>query len=141
MRVFFALAFILFLSACAVTNLAEPASELKPYQGEICLIENPDVRPEFIESYKTLLAEKGFKPKVVPTGSAHNVCEVTSTYIGKWSWDFVAYMATAEIQVYKNGALVGKANYSSPRGGWSLTTKIYEKTEIKIKGMVEILFP
>jgi hypothetical protein len=141
MKVLVILGFIFFVSGCAITNIAEPAVELKPYQGTICLIENPAVRAEFIESYKSLLVKKGFTPELIPAGSALNSCEVTSTYIGKWSWDFVAYMATAEIKVYKNGALIGEATYASPRGGWSLTAKIYEETSVKISGMVENLFP
>lgn len=132
---------VLLISGCSVKFQGKPASELTSYSGKICVIEHPKVRKEFLTSYKKLLEEKGFEVEVIPQGSSLNTCSLTSDYIGKWSWDFVPYMATANINLYQNGALIANASYSAPRGGWALTTKIYESTEVKIRGMLEIIFP
>lgn len=78
---------------------------------------------------------------MIPSGSSVDSCKLVSDYIGTWSWDFKTYMATAKINVYESGKLIANASYSAPRGGWAMTTKIYESTETKIRGMLEILFP
>lgn len=136
------LALILILIAgCSVTYTVDPANEIAEYRGEVCVVEKSNVRPEFLRAYKGLLETKGFVVRVLPDGAATDSCPITSTYIGKWSWDFVAYMAFAEILIFKDGMQVGTAVYEAPRGGWSMTTKIYETTETKIKGLVDKLFP
>jgi len=99
------------------------------------------VRAEFLMAYTKLLKAKGFEPITIKENSDTSNCDLTSTYIGKWSWDFTAYMATAEIKVYKKDTLIGQATYSAPRGGFSLTTEIYDSTEDKINGMLDKLFP
>src|SRR3990167_855626 len=68
-------------------------------------------------------------------------CPLTTTYVGRWSWDFKLYMAYAEIVVYRNGIRAGDALYKAPSAGWSMTTEIYEATEQKIEKMVNQLFP
>jgi hypothetical protein len=50
-------------------------------------------------------------------------------------------MAYAEIIVYRNGTKAGDALYKTPPAGWSLTTDIYDATELKIATMVDKLFP
>lgn len=141
MKIILLIFLVLLVSGCAVTYTADPANELKSYTGEICVIVSPDVREEFLIAYSKVLKEKGFSVKTIPSGSSTNTCKLTSTYIGKWSWDFKPYMATAEIIIYENGKSIGSATYSSPRGGWAMTSKIYESTETKIRGMLEKLFP
>lgn len=84
---------------------------------------------------------RGFSVKLLPKDSPLSACKITSAYIGKWSWDFKLYMATAKISIFQNGELVGDATDSAPRAGWSMTTKIYKSTEVKISGMSDILFP
>ena len=128
------------IQACAVTYTGSPAS-LDGYSGEICIIESPNVRAEFLASYETLLKEKDFPVKIIDENADLKDCEVTSTYLGKWSWDFEPYLAYAEIHLYRNGAEVGEATYSAPRGGFAMTTKIYDSTESKIRLMLEKIFP
>lgn len=141
MKSYLILPVALFFVGCTVTYTADPAGELKSYSQEICVIEAPKVREEFLVAYKKVLEEKGFDVKVLTSSASVDTCNLTSDYIGKWSWDFKSYMATAEINVYEAGKLIANASYSSPRGGWSMTTKIYESTEVKIRGMLEKLFP
>ena len=84
---------------------------------------------------------RGFSVKLLPKDSPLSACKITSAYIGKWSWDFKLYVATAKISIFQNGELVGEATNSAPRAGWSMTTKSYKSTEVKISGMSDILFP
>lgn len=132
---------ILFLSGCSVTYYAEPADELTTYYQEMCVIEQPKVRKEFLEAYKRLLTNRGFTVRILPAGSLLTACSLTSDYIGKWSWDFTLYMAFAKIRIYKDGRLIGEALYEAPRAGFSMTHEIYHSTETKISGMLEKLFP
>ncbi|MCP4050095.1 MAG: hypothetical protein GY730_05245 [bacterium] len=132
---------LFFIGGCSVKYTVTPVEGVQEYTGEICVIEDPTVNDEFLPAYKSLLKEKGFNVKIIPAGSPEDSCELTSTYLGKWSWDFILYMAYGKIVVYKNGNKIGEALYEAPRAGWALTTKIYEKTKVKIRGMVDQLFP
>jgi hypothetical protein len=87
------------------------------------------------------LVARGFSVKLLSKDSPLSACKITSEYIGKWSWDFKLYMAIAKTSIFQNGELVGEATYSASRAGWSMTTKIYKSTEVKISGMSDILFP
>jgi hypothetical protein len=136
-----ALSMLFFLQGCSVNYIGQPVTQLTRFNSQICIIESPNVRAEFLIAYTKLLKAKGFKPKVIRENSDINSCELTSTYMGKWSWDFTAYMATAEIKIYQEDVLIGQATYAAPRAGFSFTTEIYDSTEEKISGMLAKLFP
>lgn len=135
------LLFNMLILGCSVKYAANPVKSLDMSSKEICIIEDTSVRAEFLSEYRSALEKKGFQVRVLNTGSSISACPLTSTYIGKWSWDFVVYMATAEIVIYRNGTKVGDALYDAPKAGSSLTTEIYESTEIKVTKMVDLLFP
>jgi hypothetical protein len=132
---------VLPLSGCTITQTANPATSISPTVAEICVIENPDVNKEFLPALRDSVTLKGFQVHLLEADSDVSACPLTATYIGKWSWDFVPYMAYGEIVVYQNGARVGDALYKSPTGGWALTTRIYESTDEKVGVMVDQLFP
>jgi hypothetical protein len=46
--------FLLLVAACAIQQRVEPAAAFKT--AELCIIENPDVRPTFLEVYRRQLA-------------------------------------------------------------------------------------
>jgi hypothetical protein len=50
-------------------------------------------------------------------------------------------MSQARIQVYRSGNSAGEAIYDAPKGGFAMTTRIYESTESKIETMISQLFP
>lgn len=135
------LAAALSLSACSVTYEAKPARDFGSYNQEICVVDNPDVRPEFLTALTTQLRDRGFTVRVMSKGSAVSICPLTSTFIGKWSWDFTPYMSVAEIKIFKDGQLIGESSYKAPRGGWGFTLEVYDSTDKKIAGMLEKLFP
>ena len=135
------LSILLFIGGCSVKYTVEPVGGVKEFGREICVIEDTKVRDEFLIAYKSSLEDRGFTVKILQPGSQLDSCELTSTYLGRWSWDFVTYMAYAKIVIYKNGIKYGEALYEAPRAGFALTTEIYEETEVKIKSMVDKLFP
>ena len=114
-----------------------------PPQGvrEICVVENPPVRAEFLTALTTSLERKDLRVRVLDPGTPPSACPIAATYLGKWSWDFVPYMATGDITVFHNGSRVADATYRAPRGGWALTFGIYRSTETKVGLMVDQLFP
>jgi hypothetical protein len=133
--------FNLLLLGCSVKYSAEPITSLDTSSNEICVIEDKNTNEEFLPAYRNVLEKKGFVVRILTPGSDIAICPLTSTYMGNWSWDFVMYMAHAEIFVYKNGTKAGAALYDAPKAGTALTTEIYDSTETKIAKMVDKLFP
>jgi hypothetical protein len=131
----------LLLFGCTIIHTANPVSIQKIDSKEICVIGGTYGDAKFLPAYKKALEKKGFLVNTLSAGSDVTACPLSSTYLSSWSWDFVSYMSYAEIFVYRNGILVGNALYKAPCCGWSLTFKIYEKTDEKIAKMVDQLFP
>jgi hypothetical protein len=132
---------VLLLPSCTITRTANPVLGLRDSAAEICIIEKPDVRAVFQEELRAALEKRNLSTRILPVGSPVTACPVSLTYNARWSWDFVLYMAWAEIVVYRDGARAGDALYSAPRAGWALTFRIYESTASKVDTMVEQLFP
>lgn len=128
---------ILSLSACASRQTINPVNE--QIDNKICVIENPDVRHNFLRSYKQALSDKGFDVDQKPASSSTKVCDVSSTYSARWSWDLALYMIEAQIRIYKEGALVGEANYDSRMSG--INPDKFINADEKIRELVTKLFP
>ena len=129
------------LSACTVTQTATPVSLTTDRLSEICVIEQPDVFDAFLPAMRESLAARGLAVRLLPKDSPLNACALTATYVAYRSWDFKTYMSEARIQIYQSGNRSGEAIYDAPKGGWSMTTRIYESTESKVETMVAQLFP
>lgn len=125
------------VAGCAIKQDVEPAPT--NHGSEICIIENPDVRPRFLEIYRRELEEKGFKTRVIPTTSTLFDCPQTSRYTANWRWDVAYYLAFADISVYEDGKRVGHVTYDSLKGSLNLTKFIHG--ESKIVELVDQLFP
>lgn len=135
MRNVFIFFVLVFVQGCTITQVVEPAEMSK---GKVlCVIENPAVRAGFLQEFRNVLSLKGIQYKVVHEHSAISDCEWTATYVGKWSWDLALYMSYAEINVYHNGVLDGKAFYDSRSGGGNMSKFI--DAEEKIQELVEEL--
>jgi hypothetical protein len=132
---------VLVLTACAITQTANPVAGIRNSGIEACITDKADVRAVFQQELIAALERRGITTRVLPENSLVSSCPVSLTYNARWSWDFKPYMAWAEIVVYRDNARMGDALYSAPRGGWALTTRIYEFTESKVDTMVEQLFP
>ena len=140
-RLFLLLAMAALLTSCTITQTANPAVLQRAPGEPICVIEKLDVREDFRTALLTSLRTEGFDPRILPEGSGVEECPLSLSYNARYSWDFVLYMAWAELKAYKAGELVGDALYSAPRGGWAMTVRIYETTHSKVDTMVSQLFP
>lgn len=125
-------------AGCSITREVRPVSVAQS-DKEICIVEAPSVREGFLQAYRSELEKKGFVVKMLPPGSALNACPLTSTYIGKWSWDLAIYLNYAEIKVYRDGTLSGSALYDGRKGGANLGK--YGNGEKRIASLVNELFP
>ena len=124
------------LYGCAISQSVEPTSSV--VAGEICIIENPDVRPKFLEIYQRELGKKGFKTRVIPATSTLFDCPQTSRYTANWRWDMAMYLAYADLRVLEDGLLVGQATYDSLAGPLNLAK--FGTTADKLRPLVDQLF-
>jgi hypothetical protein len=98
------------LGACAKSQVSPVASlDIK----QICVIENPKVRTSFLDSYRKALEERGYTVRVLPDTARLSSCPVTSTYVAYWWWDIVLYMRHAELEIYKDEKLAGRAVFEA----------------------------
>jgi len=97
------------------------------------------VRQGFTDTYRAALQEKGFTVRQLPPASNPSDCYLSTQYIARWTWDLAIYMSYAEITVYEEGRLAGKAFYDSRKAGLALTK--YIRAENKIRELVDELFP
>lgn len=123
------------LSGCARKQEVNPLrSEI---EGKICIIEDIKVREGFLPVLKSALEELGYQVSIVSPNSAISNCETTVTYKGLWSWDVTIYLGYANISAYKNGALIGSAEYKSAK----LSLRKWVNAENKIRELVKEIFP
>lgn len=124
-------------AGCSITQKVTPVGYLE--NKAVCIIEDPSVRSGFLEEFKKTLVGKGYSITMLPNGANRDACEVTTTYLARWSWDMAIYMSFAEIKVYKHGALSGEALYDSRSGGGRLDK--FVDGESKVRELVNQLFP
>lgn len=130
------------LLAMAAAACGPVLHEVDPVQmaedGELCIIENPDVRESFLESYKEALAAKGIAYKVVSAKRSKGGCEWTSTYVARWKFDLASFMAYTDIKVFHQGNLQGGAKYDSSKN--AADAEEFIDAEEKIQELVDQLF-
>lgn len=124
---------------CSIKQEVRPVHPADRGDREICVRKNPKVREGFLLAYRARLETKGFSVKTVNADAPVTECRLTSTYTANWRWDLALYMAYAEILVYREGEVVGRAFYDSISGGGRLD-KFIDATE-KINELVDQLFP
>jgi hypothetical protein len=119
MRITFipALALItLSMTGCSIKQTVTPATLPADQPPEICLIPAEGLRTGFNTTYTAQLKSKGFQTRELPPGTPPSSCALSTTYIGKWSWDLALYMVYADIQVFENGRRIGQAEYDATWG-------------------------
>ena len=127
----------LLVSGCTISQRIEPVPPLST--AEICIIENPDVREGFIETYRRVLESKNFQIKMLPKTATPRDCRQASTYTANWRWDLLLYLAFVDINVFADGKSVGRAIYDSLGGSGNMSKFI--NAEKKITELVDQLFP
>ncbi len=100
----------------------------------ICVIDNPQVKPEFRDAYERQIRVKGYETKVVPDGKD---CPITTTYLATYGFHWGVYLATAELKVFEQGVEVAKADYNAPFA----SPEKHGRVEGKIERMVAQLLP
>ena len=125
---------------CTIQQTVTPVEkEIVVSSSEVCIVENPDVRPGFLEEYRKVLTERGYTIRLLPADAAVGECPLASTYIARWSWDLTIYMSYVRIVVYHDGEQAGEAYYDSTKG--SARMDKFVDAEPKIRELVEQLFP
>lgn len=110
----------LILSACtSVTVMPVQRSENLQH---ICIVNNPKVTvADFVPALEEGFQRHGISTSLVGEAS-HTDCDTTLAYTALRSWDVVTYLSHAELQLWRNGAVIGSAQYHlKGKGGLALT--------------------
>lgn len=127
------------ISGCSIKQTVTPATLSAELAPEICMIPALNLRAGFTSAYQASLVEKGFRTRLMASGSSPDRCALATTYIGRWGWDLALYMKHADIRVYEQGRQVGQAEYDARWGGGRLDKFI--SAEDKIAELTHQLFP
>jgi hypothetical protein len=128
---------LLLLQACAIHQNVRALDALS--DNQVCIIDNPAVRPAVMTAYRQALTKKGYVVRELPENAPITECKVTSTYRANWRWDLAMYMNYAEFRVFVDGKEKGLATYDSTRGGANMGKFI--DADKKIAELVNQLFP
>lgn len=105
---------VLALSGCGSTRKKVSPVAVSPvakFEGrEVCIIENPRVRGNFLEVYKKALVDKGYEVRVLPTSAQLSACPITSQYVALWIYG--TQLIHADIKVYHKTQPAGRAVYN-----------------------------
>lgn len=123
---------------CAGCSITQDVRPVPPsVEPDVCVIENPAVRPLVLGAYMDTLARRGYRVRVVRDAAADE-CPLTSTYVARWSWDMKPYMGYARIDVLRHGQTIGEAVYDCHA---SASFDRYVEPRAKITELVEQLYP
>lgn len=139
LSLFLAVVAALLVSGCSIKQTVTPVSLSAAVEPVICMIPAEGLRPGFQASYERLLRDKGFQVRQLAANSNPAVCPLSTTYIGRWSWDFTLYMSYADIRVFQHGVQIGQAEYDSRSG--SMTFSKFINADAKIGELTQQLFP
>ena len=128
---------LLLLQACAIHQNVRALEAFS--DNQVCIINNPSVRPTVMTAYKRALTNKGYVVRELPENAPITECKVTSTYRANWRWDLAMYMNYAEFRVFVEGKEKGLATYDSSRGGANMGKFI--DADKKIAELINQLFP
>jgi hypothetical protein len=142
-----ALTTALMLSACATSRVspvrpvpADPQSvavqpaDAQPPLKKICVVENPAVVGDFIETYRTALRNKGYEVKVVKKNPQPSECPLSTRYTANWRWDLVPYLVYARLDVYRDGKPAGSAVHNA-------RSSRFINVEATVQSLVDRLLP
>lgn len=136
-RIFSALACVLVLSACAISQNVRPVALSSA--SEVCVIRNSDVRPDFLTAIERNIRERGHAVRVLEPGSSSNDCPTVMTYTANWTWDMTMYLVYARMDIFQNGVPAGEAEYNARGGGYNMGK--YISADEKVAELVAELFP
>jgi hypothetical protein len=136
MKTYLLLPAIAALSACTIHYNANRYDAKVPMSGEVCIINNPEVRREFTDALIPLLTKRNLVTRILSPDAPKTSCPFVLVYTANWHWDLVTYMREARIDIYRNGKEFADANYLAPHGLVNMSTEAYEETSLKIEKML-----
>jgi hypothetical protein len=116
-------------SACSIKQTVDSADINR--EASVCVVENTKVREGFLLALEESLVLKNIKYVVVEPNDRDAQCDAKITYTANWTWDLAIYMTYAEINLYSDGKLAGKATYDSRMGGGRLDKFISADDKVK----------
>lgn len=124
------------VSGCAISQKVEPATLS---ERSICVVENDKVRPAFRDALVQSISEKGYTVKLAAADVTATECPRRVVYNANWTWDLAMYMRRAEIIVFEQDKIAGRAVYDASAGGGRMDKFI--EAETKVRELVGQLFP
>ena len=103
-------------------------------QDEICIIENTEIRREFLDVYKKSIEKQGYK--VLIKKGADDQCVYTSTYTATYGFHWGPYLATADLKIFKDEELIGRSKYKAPKFDVSKHGRVVNKIEPLVQKML-----
>lgn len=123
------------LSGCAIDTSVSPVAS---HPDRVCLVQNDDV---LMNGFHAELARQieahGIQVDSVD-GTIPQNCHYVVKYTAKWKWDVAMYLQYAQIDVYHDKDLAGRAIYDARSGGLNMNK--FGPTAEKIKPLVVELF-
>lgn len=125
---------IVVVTACTSVQV-RPASTHTKNIRHICIQNNPAVTVgDFVPVVQKRLQYHGISSSIINKGT----CEFELQYSARRSWDTVTYLSWAELKLYKNGTLIGDAEYKlKGKGGLSLLK--WQSVETKMNPVIDAL--
>jgi hypothetical protein len=100
-------------AVCTITTHVEPIRRDAP--EALCVKENPPVwSKEFLPALREQFERRGITTSVYAS-DVPNGCRHRAEYDANWSWDLTVYLVYADIRVYEEHHLIGRATLSCAR--------------------------
>jgi hypothetical protein len=125
----------LVVSGCITTDVRSVEERKIP---EICIHKNAKVRDGFLTNLEEEIQKKGISTRIYEVNSPPADCSYTMEYTANWNWDIAMYLSYAKIDLYKDGAQVGSAEYDARMAGLMLNK--FKGAESKVDPLLDELF-
>lgn len=123
------------LSGCSISTTIKPVDSKI---SSLCILRNPKVLMDgFLPELKTQIEQYNISTIIVDDYS-NSECKTKLEYTANWRWDIVMYLSYAELNVYENSTLLGRAIYDA-RWGSGRPDK-FGPTANKLKTLTNPLF-
>jgi hypothetical protein len=123
---------LLFILSGCVSHTVQKATGINR-GSEICILRNKLVNEDFFNAYENTLRNVGFRTKEITN---LNECSVYTSYVANFGFHWGLYLSSAQLNIYKDGKIVGSATYNAP---YADPTK-HGRVETKIQKLVNEIF-
>jgi hypothetical protein len=136
MRVLAVVVITISVSGCAVYYAGNKFGSGMQGPEAICVVENTEVRAEFLQALRPLLEARKIAVSVVPSSAEKNACPFVLTYSATWHWDLKLYMREARMNLYKDGQPFADSSFLAPHGLINMSIESFDETETKLNKML-----